>query len=96
MQKYISFLGYFEFYTKFSNLVQWTVLHYNLFKYFFKTSTKIRGGQGAYYFALCKNLFMFFEKFEWINLISILVQFEDLYSNHHFSCSYIHDYSSYL
>ena len=39
---------------------------------------------------------MFFEKFEWINLISILVQFEDLYSNHHFSCSYIHDYFSYL
>ena len=38
---------------------------------------------------------MFFEKFEWINLISILVQFEDLYSNHHFTCSLTLDYFSY-
>ena len=40
MQKYISISRYFEFYTKFSNLVRRTVLHYNLFKYLFKTSTK--------------------------------------------------------
>ena len=34
---------------------------------------------GVYYSALCKNPFIFFEKFEWINLFFILVQLGDLY-----------------
>ena len=37
--------GDFELYTKFSNLVQFALLHYNLFKYSFRTYTKIRGCQ---------------------------------------------------
>ena len=45
MQKYLLSIGDFEPYNKFSNLVQWAILHYNLYKYFFQTSTKIRGGQ---------------------------------------------------
>ena len=40
--------GDFELFPKFSNLVQFALLHYNLFKYFFKTSTKIRGCQQEY------------------------------------------------
>ena len=51
---------------------------------------------GACYPSLCKNLKLFFEKFECFNLISILDQLEDLYSSHHFSCSYNLDYFSYL
>ena len=34
-----------------------------------------------------KTKWCFFEKFEWINLFCILVQFDDLYSNHIFLCS---------
>ena len=34
-----------------------------------------------------KNPVMFFEKFEWINLFCILVQFDDLYSKLNFLCS---------
>ena len=52
MQKDISFIGYFEFYTKFSNLVQWAFLHYNPFKYFFLASTKIMGCQQQHMFQL--------------------------------------------
>ena len=56
MQRYISFIGYFEFYTKFSNLVQWAIFHYNLFKYLFKTSTKIRGGKQEHIIPLCAKI----------------------------------------
>ena len=35
----------------------------------------------AYNSSSSKNLVMFFEKFEWINLFCILVQFGDLYCN---------------
>ena len=34
-----------------------------------------------------KNPVMFFEKFEWISLFCILVQFDDLYCNLIFPCS---------
>ena len=34
-----------------------------------------------------KTQWCFFEKFEWINLFCILVQFGDLYCNHIFPCS---------
>ena len=40
MQKYLLVIGDFELYTNFSNLVQWALLHYNPFKYFFKNSSK--------------------------------------------------------
>ena len=40
MQKYLLSIGDFELYTNFSNLVQWALLHYNPFKYFFKNSSK--------------------------------------------------------
>ena len=61
MQKYISFFGYFELYIKFSNLVQWAILHYNLFKYLFKTSTKIMGYQWQYIIQL-------YAKIHWCSL----------------------------
>ena len=48
MQKYLLVIGDFELYINFSNLVQQVFLHYNPFKYSFKTSTKIRGGQQEY------------------------------------------------
>ena len=66
MQKYISFIGYFGFYTKFSNLVQWATLHYNLFKYFFKTSTKIRGVSRSILFNLMQKPIDVLWKF-WVN-----------------------------
>ena len=40
----------------------------------------------AYNSSSSKNPVMFFEKFEWINLFCILVQFGDLYYNHIFPC----------
>ena len=45
MQDLFQSFGNFELYPKFSNLVQFVKLHCNLFKYFFKTSTKIGGCQ---------------------------------------------------
>ena len=48
MEKYLLFIGDFELNNKISNLVQWAILHYNLFKYLFKASTKIMGYQWQY------------------------------------------------
>ena len=64
------------------------ILHYNLFKYSSKNSSKclVMPG-GAYNSTSCKNPVMFFEKFEWIIFISILVQFGDLYCNPILFCS---------
>ena len=45
----------------------------------------------AYDSTSCKNPVMFFEKFEWINLIFILVQFGDLYCNPNLFCSSAHE-----
>ena len=88
MQKYLLAIGDFELYTNFSNLVQWALLHYSPFKYFFKNSSKcLEMSVDAYNSSSCKNPMMFFENFEWITLFFILAQFGDLYSNHIFLCS---------
>ena len=72
----------FELYINFSNLVQWVFLHYNLFKYSFKNSSKcLEMSVDAYNSTSCKNPVMFFGKFECINPFFILVQFGDLYCN---------------
>ena len=56
MQKYLLVIGDFELYTKFSNLVQLVILHYNLFKYFFKNSSKcLEMSVDAYNSTSCKN-----------------------------------------
>src|SRR4051812_13714513 len=97
MQRHLLSIEYFELYTQISSLVQRTILHYNPFKYFFLASTKNYGMLvAAYDSTLCKNPVMFFEKNEWINLIFILAQLAGLYSNHIFSCSFIHDSFFYL
>ena len=92
MQKYLLVIGDFELYTTFTNLVQLVILHYNLFKYFFKNSSKcLEMSVDAYNSTLWKNPWLFFEKFEWINLFFILVQFGDLYCNPILFCSSAHD-----
>ena len=64
------------------------ILHYNLFKYSSKNSSKgLEMSVDAHNATSCKNPVLFYEKFEWINLIFILVQFGDLYCNHILSCS---------
>ena len=50
----------------------------------------------AYDSIICKNPGMFFDNFEWINLIFILVQLDGLYSIHIIACSLALDYFSYL
>ena len=68
------------------------ILHYNLFKYSSKNSSKcLEMSADAYNSASCKNPVMFFEIFEWINLIFILVQFGDLYCNPILFCSSAHE-----
>ena len=63
-------------------------MHYNLFKYSFKNSSKcLEMSVDAYNSTSCKNPVMIFEKFEWINLFCFLVQIGDLYCNHIFPCS---------
>ena len=87
MQKYLLVIGDFELYTKFSNLVQLIILHYNLFKYFFKNSSKcLEMSVDAYDSTLCKNPWVFFEKFEQIILFCSLVQFGIFYCNHILTC----------
>ena len=61
MQKYPLVIGDFELYINFSNLVQQVFLHYNLFKYFFKVSTKIRGCQQGY-------IIQIYAKIHWCSL----------------------------
>ena len=64
------------------------ILHYNLFKYSSKNSSKcLEMSVDAYNSTLCKNPLVFFEKFEKIILIFILVQLSDLYGNPRLSCS---------
>ena len=88
MQKYLLAIGDFELYTNFSNLVQWTLLHHNPFKYFFKNSSKcLEMSVEAYNSSSSKNPVLLFEKFEWISLFCILVQIGDLYCNLIFPCS---------
>ena len=88
MQKYISFIKYFEPCTQFFFSGPECILHYNLFKYFPKNSSKcLEMSVDAYNSTSCKNPVMIFEKFEWINLFFILVQFGDLYCNPILFCS---------
>ena len=88
MQKYLLVIEDFELYINFSNLVQWVFLHCNLFKNSFKNSSKcLEMSVDAYNSTSCKNPVLFFEKFEWINLFFILVQFGDLYCNPILFCS---------
>ena len=61
MQKYLLVNEDFQLYPKFSKLVQFVILHYNLFKYFFKVSTKIRGCQQEY-------IIQFYVKNHWCSL----------------------------
>ena len=68
------------------------ILHYNLFKYFFKNSSKcLEMSVDAYNSTLCKNPWVFFEKFEQIILFCSLVQFGIFYCNSIFVCSVAHD-----
>ena len=62
-----------------------TTTHLNILQ---KNSSKcLEMSMDAYNSSSSKNPVLFFEKFEWINLFCILVQFDDLYSNHIFLCS---------
>ena len=75
--KNIFWLLEFELYINFSNLVQQVFLHYNLFKYFSKNSSKCLVMPGdAYNSTSCKNPVMFFENLSestsssfWSNLV---------------------------
>ena len=88
VQKYLLVIGDFELHTKFSNLVQLVILHYNLFKYFFKNSSKcLEMSVDPYNSILCKNPWVFFGKFEQIILFCSLVQFGNLYCNPILFCS---------
>ena len=92
MQKYLLVIGDFELYTKFSNLVKLVILHYNLFKYFFKNSSKcLEMSVDAYNSTLCKNPWVFFEKFEQIILFCSLDQFGFFYCNPYLFCSSAHE-----
>ena len=51
-------MKYFEPYTQFFFSGPECILHYNLFKYFFKTSTKIKGGQYEPIVSLCAKTYL--------------------------------------
>ena len=73
------------------------ILHYNLFKYSSKNSSKcLEMSVDAYNSTSCKNPVMFFENFEWIIFIFIPVQFGELYCNSIFLYSSAHKLFPYL
>ena len=83
--------GDFEPYLKFSNLIQFVICTTIYLNISLKIPPKLGDLVVVYNATLCKNPLVFFEKFEQIILIFILVQLDDLYYNHIWTCPFTHD-----